>query len=444
MSFKRRLMSQSAIIFAARLFGAGLIFLAQAGIARFWGAEILGDYLIITAVVNIVALVMPLGFQTIGTYFVAEYAARGDRSMLMAFLRRSYGHVLVTGGLVFLLFEPVAGLFGATGQLFSQLAAPLTIFIVATAVIFTNSALLVGLRRPIAGLAAEAICRPLLIIGAFLIFTAMMMPDARLISMFWWLALGYVIIGLVQFGIVVISVRKVPAEQPSRPAENGRWWRFAAPWVIIALATDFFFDLDLLILSAYLSREELAIFGVCARIFALISFGVAAVYAVTVPDIFEAEARNDRAGFHGRIGEANLIASAVALALVASVGLGGHFILGVFGAGFAAGTWPLVVLSLGLLVRAIFGPASLVLSIHDRPYASLPAIATGFAILIGGNHLLVPTYGVLGAAFAALLAIFVWSASLWLTAYRLLGVDVSIVARLRVMQRDPAKQLRDA
>ncbi len=74
----RRLLSQSSVIFAARLFGAGVIFLAQAAIARFWGAEVLGEYLLVIAAVNIVAVVMPLGFETIGTYFAAEYRAKGE------------------------------------------------------------------------------------------------------------------------------------------------------------------------------------------------------------------------------------------------------------------------------------------------------------------------------------------------------------------------------
>ena len=43
MSLRQRLLSQSTIIFGARLFGAGLTFLAQVAIARFVGAEALGD-----------------------------------------------------------------------------------------------------------------------------------------------------------------------------------------------------------------------------------------------------------------------------------------------------------------------------------------------------------------------------------------------------------------
>ena len=86
MDLRKGLASQSMVIFVARIFGAGVIFVAQAAIARFWGAELLGEYLIIIASVNLIAVVMPLGFETIGTYFAAEYRAirlsEGARSAL--------------------------------------------------------------------------------------------------------------------------------------------------------------------------------------------------------------------------------------------------------------------------------------------------------------------------------------------------------------------------
>ncbi len=66
------------------------------------------------------------------------------------------------------------------------------------------------------------------------------------------------------------------------------------------------------------------------------------------------------------------------------------------------------------------------LSIHDRPYATLPAIGLGLGILVGANLLLAPTHGLIGAAVAALAAQTFWSAAMWLTARRVAGIDVSI------------------
>jgi O-antigen/teichoic acid export membrane protein len=89
------------------------------------------------------------------------------------------------------------------------------------------------------------------------------------------------------------------------------------------------------------------------------------------------------------------------------------------------------VLCLALIVRSVFGPASVVLSIHDRPYASLPSIALGMATLVVANVVLVPPFGLMGAAAAALLAIGLWNVALWYTALKSAGIDVSIFSRLR-------------
>ena len=108
MELGRRLLSQSTTIFAARIFGAGITFLAQAAIARFWGAELLGEYLLIIATVNIIAVIMPLGFETTGTYFAAEYRAKGEGRLLRGFMGRAYFHVVVTGTIVLALGYLVA------------------------------------------------------------------------------------------------------------------------------------------------------------------------------------------------------------------------------------------------------------------------------------------------------------------------------------------------
>ena len=41
------------------------------------GSYALGQYLLFVAAINLIALVLPLGFQIVGGYFAADYAARG-------------------------------------------------------------------------------------------------------------------------------------------------------------------------------------------------------------------------------------------------------------------------------------------------------------------------------------------------------------------------------
>jgi O-antigen/teichoic acid export membrane protein len=433
MGLRRRLLSQSGLLFAARLFGAGVIFLAQAGIARFWGAGQLGDYLLLVASVNIVAVALPLGFQTIGTYFAAEYRAKGEAMLLRRFMARAYGFVGVTGLALLALGTPLAGFLGEPGRVLVQHLVPGVLMAAATAVVYVNSAILIGLKRPLAGIVADTFFRPLLIVLVLVVATLLFGAAERFEALVWMLALGFLAVAAGQFLWVRRAVRAIPEGMADPTHESRRWWRFAMPWVVIALATDFFFDIDLLILSNLLDRETLAVFGVATRVFSIIAFGVSAVYAVVLPEMFERNAAHDRPGFVRQIGEANLLALGISLALFAAVIAGAPLLLMLFGPAFAAGEAPLVVLCLALCVRSAFGPAAVVLSIHDRPYAPLPAIALGMGVLVGGNLMLVPPLGLMGAALAALAAQTVWSAAMWLTARRLADVDVSVLPRLRQM-----------
>jgi O-antigen/teichoic acid export membrane protein len=155
---------------------------------------------------------------------------------------------------------------------------------------------------------------------------------------------------------------------------------------------------------------------------------------VTLPDVFDSHALSDREGFDRKIGEANMVAAWVAAGVFVAVLIAGPLVLMLFGPEFVVGALPLAVLCLALVVRAALGPAALVLSIHDHPYASLPAIGLGLGTLVVANMALVPRFGLMGAAVAALVAITLWSLALWFTAMRVAGVDVSIRARLRRRQ----------
>lgn len=428
---RRQLLSQSTVVFAGRLFGAGLVFLAQAAIARLWGAAILGEYLLVIAAVNIFALILPLGFETVGTYFAAEYRARGEGRLLRAFLARAYGHVALMAVLLFFGGYKFADLFGEAGRVLMVHWLPTSIMAFSFALILVNATVMVGLKRPYAGYFAESLFRPVLVIGAVPIAAMALTPATAFDEFVWIIAVGLLVIAAAHFCLVVAAARQIPTTVPARPREARRWWRFAVPWLIVALSTDFFFDLDLLLLSDSLSRSELAIFGVCTRIFGLISFGIAAVYTVGLPDMFESEATSDRSGFHRKVGDSNVVASALAVVLFICVAVGAPLALMLFGPEFSAGALPLTILSVALLVRALLGPAALVLSINDRPYAMLPAIALGMGTLVVANMLLVPPYGMVGASIAALAAQTIASAAMWYTARRTANVDVSIMPRLR-------------
>src|SRR5690606_30653182 len=101
-----------------------------------WGPALLGDYLIVIAAVNLIAVAMPLGFQTIGTYFAAEYRARGERRQLRSFLMRAYGHVAVVFLTLLLAGPPLLGAAGLGATVVAVHFIPVVLLALATALVY--------------------------------------------------------------------------------------------------------------------------------------------------------------------------------------------------------------------------------------------------------------------------------------------------------------------
>jgi O-antigen/teichoic acid export membrane protein len=257
-------LSKSGALFSARMAGAGLMFLVQAAIARWWGSDVLADYLLLISAANIAAMVMPLGFQTIGSYFAVEYASHGRAGDLMRFVKRAYLQA-GTSAMAFAVAAWVIMQWTGLDGTIASLIVPGLLFAMAMASVFICSALLVGLKHPAAGLLADGLFRPLAVLAGFLL-AIWIGEGARLDIMVWVMALAYTAVAAASLAWTLKAVSAVDDTHAPDAAQPRRWWRFALPWVIIATSTEFFFDIDLLMLASLLDKTELAIFGVSATV----------------------------------------------------------------------------------------------------------------------------------------------------------------------------------
>ncbi|NOZ31822.1 MAG: lipopolysaccharide biosynthesis protein [Alphaproteobacteria bacterium] len=450
MASSARILGKSAIIFGVRLGGAGVLFLAQLLISRAWGAQSLGQYLLFVAVLNLLAVALPLGFQVVGSYFSAEYATAGQGRLLRAFVRRAGLHIAGVSALLVVILGVLA-ISGITDHTSDTIWLAvlydnrwvLVAGAAALSVTFVCGGLLVGLRQPFLAFGPDTALRPLGILGVvgFGISAGIGAPEAigfigmGLVAILWFNAALHV-------WLTLRAMAPISAGEPVPDSERRRWWRFALPWVVIMVATDFMFDIDLLVLALLLDVEQLAVFGVSVRFFLLAVFGIGAVYAVFLPDFYADDARADRDGFARRVGQANRLALGLAgLSFVGALVLG-PLALSLFGPGFAKGYPVLLILFAGLALRPIFGPANLVLSLKDRPHVTLPVAVGGLAGLIGLNFVLVPMFGIVGAALAAVAAMVIWSAGWWFMCRRITGIDVAIWARTRGDRPDRAENVQ--
>lgn len=426
MIIRPRLLATSGIIFASRLLGAAAMFGIQALIARYYGADQLGRYMVAIAAINILAMCLPLGFQTIAAYFAAAYKSQGHGSHLRRFMREAVLQTVAMSIAAWVVLQLLQNAGWLDLSFSTEALSAIVLAAAAIAIIALCGAILVALKHPLLGMAGDALLRPAMVgMGLMSVMTAASVgePIELLLKR---QGILFLLLAATILVISVVIVRRAPQSAESSAGERRRWWFYAAPWTIVALASDFFFDIDTLHLSRYLSYEDLAVFGIACRLFSLAAFAVGTVYAVAMPDIFEAEAAGRRDQFLLRVRSINRTAALLAVFIVVAAPLLTPWLLHLIGPEFEKASGPLSLLCIILLVRAVTGPAALMLSLERRPYVQLWAVALGLLALLAGNHVLVPIYGIYGACAAALIATTLWSVAMWWLAWRLTGIDVSI------------------
>jgi O-antigen/teichoic acid export membrane protein len=104
----------------------------------------------------------------------------------------------------------------------------------------------------------------------------------------------------------------------------------------------------------------------------------------------------------------------------------GRPILSLFGPGFADG-YPLIwVMMLGLLARAAVGPAERLLNMIGQQAICAAIYGTAFAVNLALCLLLIPYFGLHGAAIATASAVLTESSLLFVVTKRRLGMHVFI------------------
>lgn len=424
LSIARRLFTTSAVMFAVRLFGAGVMFAVQAGIARLMGAESLGQYALAVSVMNLIAVAIPLGFPAVASYFASQYATHGHGGLLRQFYRQACLQAFALGILALLIGPVILSNFGGVAGDLSHHWRPVVLTAIALSMLTLTGAVIIAFKRPFIALAGDGISRPLVLALSFAL-AYRFAPGDKVHGLLWFSCIGTGILALIYVWIGWRFIAAVPAKA-IHASEQRRWWFYALPWALLALVGDFFFDFDLLLLSWQMPYTELAVFSVTTRLFSLAAFGVTAVYSISLPHLFEAEANRIPGALLARIQHTNIAATGTAVAMLVGALIIAPFAFMLMGPAFVKATGPLAILCAALLIRSVFGPGALVLSLAQKPYRPLIPMAIGIAVVMIGNYFLVPIYGLYGATISAAFALSIWAAALWFITLRLTGSDVSI------------------
>jgi O-antigen/teichoic acid export membrane protein len=414
--------------FLIRVASAAIIYLSQILLARWMGRFEFGIYVYVWAWVGFLGMLSPIGIAYSAQRFIPEYRTRGDHDGLRGFLRGSRRLCLALGlgagaalaGAVWLLADRIPAYYVAP---FMIASLPLAIFAVSCIQDSTARAF----DRVDLALIPGFIVHPLLIMAAMAALHVSGVPvtgrDALIAA-----AAAFWLVVLAQGVLLDRSLAREVAPG-ARRYEVAAWIRTSLP---IFLVDGFFILLtyvDLLVLQAFVGPEEVAVYYAAAKTLVLISFVSYAVAAAAAHRFSEYHV----AGEHEKL--ARFVADTVrwtfwpSLALAIGLLVVGKPLLSLFGPGFSDG-YPLVfVLVIGLMARAAVGPSERLLNMVGQQRACAMIYAGAFATNLALCLVLIPRFGVIGAAASTATATVVESTLLFVVARRRLGLHVFVLGR---------------
>ncbi len=418
------------ILLTGRLGGAIAAFSANILIARNLGVEALGMYAVFVSLVSILTICLPIGFNSVATFFTAEYTAKDKPALLKGYILVAIKYLFITASFLFITLL-IARYF--TPHLLDYNNFLFAIIVLATAVATSllnlNSVIMIGLKRQVAGLLPETLVRPILILLVVLSLMAFNTLSNVYNVMVVSALVSWVAVALAFFGNAKIKFDFLKTKPEN---ELPRWKKASYPWLATSLLWDNAIDLILLIVTMLSGTVEIAILHICFRYRVLAGFGMRTIYTLLMPEITGHMVTKDMAAVNKKITLANLaslVYSIVALAIFAVIG---SWLLGLFSEKISdVGVPILIIVSLTMLIRAIFGPATLLLAIHNLHIATAVISLIGFLFAIAVILLFFEEYGLLTVAIAYSLSNLVVSVSLWLYAKKKTGIDSSIFAAIR-------------
>lgn len=397
-------------------------FLVVIVLARALGPDEYGLYAYVYAVVSILAIPVEFGLPTLVVRGTAQAHLREQHALMAGLWRWAVGAV---GALcAALLVAVVAGVWLA-GDMLPEHALPTVSWAILLIPLIAFTALaggaLRGLGRTVQGQLPGQVIKPILLGGSALAVATAFKLDATVAMQLHVIAAAFAL-GFAIWFLTRAAPPKLPSE---RPEYRSREWAMAI--VPLALASGLQLinrHVDILVLGLFASAADVGIYRVVINVSSLCTIGLQAVNMVVSPYFARIHAQGDMQKLQRLVTAAARATLLFALPVSVLFLLFGREIIELlFGQVYGAGYGALVWLTFGQLVNAAMGSVGFLLTMtgHEKEFAK--GVAFGALLNLVLNFLLVPRFGMEGAAAATATTFALWNLVLWRTARRRLGID---------------------
>lgn len=211
-------------------------------------------------------------------------------------------------------------------------------------------------------------------------------------SIFWW---GKALSNIIETRLAKKSIKEILSN--SLPM----FWSNAM-FVLIMWA-------DIIMLGYYTNAEEVGIYAIAVRIASIISLPLIVINGISAPKFSEYHSQDNKKGLAFYIYQTNRTILLLSIPAFLISLIFAKQILAIFGQEFIIGSTALIILAIGQFFKSFCGSTDFLLQMtgHEKIFQKI--IISAMAINIFLNYLLIPKFGIIGAAVANLTSIIYWN-----------------------------------
>jgi O-antigen/teichoic acid export membrane protein len=179
--------------------------------------------------------------------------------------------------------------------------------------------------------------------------------------------------------------------------------------------------ISMLILPYFMSEKNVGIFNIAYRFSELLIYPVFLMHYI-LPQLFARHHLSDLTYKQSLFSESVILSTVISIPILLINIFAGKFLLGWFGKDFVSGYESLIYLSLAQLLFSIFGPTNTILMMQGNEKYSAISLFTYVGLLFVTSVLIIPIFGVPGAALSLLISSLLYNILLAILVYRLHSV----------------------
>lgn len=411
-----------------KIAATGLLLLVSVLLARILGPEGYGIYSYVLALISVMAMPAQFGFPELVVRETAKAQVHNEWGLLRGIWGWSFIWVCVLSAALIVLALVLAVFFSGEFNCIQRNTFFWGLTLVPLlALTRLCGSMLQGLRKVIHGQTPDTILRPTLLILSVSIASLSTSGKHITASKIMALHATSAMLALVIAAWLVHRLKPAEIKTGVVPIYRVRLWISSVlPLAFIAGMGAINTQTDLIILGLIMTPTDVGVYRVAAQGSTVVSFGLGAIAAVSMPYYAQFHA-NGEMGHLQRLATAGariMLITAIPIVLIFIIWGEGILRL-VFGVEYISAYSALVILSISHIFHAGFGILGPLLNMAGYERITAKGIAFAAVCNVILNFLLIPLYGINGAALSTGATLVIWNISLWIAVRKTIGIDTT-------------------